>query len=150
MGAYTVHVPAGGGEASPEEVVFVRDAFSWPAFFFGPLWLAWNRAWLAALLWTAALAALAVGEAALELSHAASAVIALATGAAFGFEGSRLIVWTLARKGYVESAVVVAESVDEAEERFFSAWRPGAPSPLARISEPKGGATGAPVVGGLI
>ncbi len=48
MRFYTAHIRAG---APP---VLVREGFSWGALFFGPLWLAAHRAWVAAALSLAA------------------------------------------------------------------------------------------------
>ena len=53
MALYSVHLK-GSGLQSVAEAAFVRQAFSWKAFFFGPLWLAWHRLWIALLLWAAA------------------------------------------------------------------------------------------------
>ena len=52
MGIYTVHIKGSSDEPSAfERTVFVRDGFAWWAFLLGPIWLLWNRAWLALLIW---------------------------------------------------------------------------------------------------
>ena len=58
MAIFTVHIPAArAGEApSAEKIVLLRDGFSIPAMLLGPFWLAWNRAWIPAIGWTALLA----------------------------------------------------------------------------------------------
>ena len=64
MRVWTVHLPPAATEEGaadrrrPPEPVLVREAFSWGAFLFGPLWLLAHRLWLAALLWFVAAAAL--------------------------------------------------------------------------------------------
>lgn len=150
MAVYTVHIPpaAPGEVPSPERIVFLRDGFSTPAFLFGPLWLAWRRAWLAALLWAGLLALVVGGGAASGLNAAAASVLQLALGLLLGFEGPRLVAWSLARKGYAESAIMVADRVDEAEEAFFANWRPSGVV-MTAASATAGAAATRPIVGGL-
>ncbi len=45
---YTVHV-RGRGRAD-DDVVLVKDGFSWPAFFFSLIWALWHRLWFFALI----------------------------------------------------------------------------------------------------
>lgn len=126
MAMFTVHIPpaAAGQRPAPEDIIFLRDEFSWAAFIFGPFWLLWKRAWLAALLWTLALAA-AYGVAwSLRVPKDAMSIIGLAFGVLLGFEGNQLRAWTLARRGYVESDVVMGHDAEEAEAVFFHRWRP--------------------------
>lgn len=156
MAVYTVHIPKslGGERPSPEKIVFLRDSFSLPAFLFGPFWLVWRRAWLAAVLWAVLLAALAGAGAALGLSRTAISILELAASVVLGFDGSRLVAWSLARRGYAESAVAVADSLDEAEEVFFHSWRPeasaGVVAPPRGYGPGAGGASPGPhVIGGL-
>ena len=150
MAVYTVHIPpAAPGEApSPERIVFLRDGFSTPAFLFGPLWLLWRRAWLPAVLWTAALALIFGGGTAFGLNAEAASVLQLALGLLLGLEGPQLVAWSLERRGYTESAVMVADSIDEAEDVFFANWRP---SGVVTLGEPPRGGRAAmrPVIGGL-
>jgi hypothetical protein len=148
MAVYTVHVPRGrwGERPTPEKIVFLRDGFSVAAFLFGPFWLLWRRAWLAALLWTILLGV--VGAlAATGLSREAVSVLEIALGALLGFEGSRLVAWTLARRGYAESAVIVAENLEDAETSFFASLQAG--GPVAPGAAAGGPAAARPVVGGL-
>lgn len=120
MAIFTVLMPpaAAGEDPAAEEIVFLRDGFSIPAFIFGPLWLVWNRAWLAAALWTAALVILGVGTA-LGVSNNAMPIVSLAMAAALGFEGPRLLAWSLEQRGYFEQSVVQGDDLGEAEEVFF-------------------------------
>jgi hypothetical protein len=151
MAVYTVLIPkAAPGEAPPpERIVFLRDGFSTPAFLFGPLWLAWRRAWLPAVLWTAGLALILGGGAALGINPAAASVLQLALGLLLGLEGPRLVAWSLERKGYTESAVMVAARIDEAEDVFFANWRPSGVLPTIVTPRPGGRAAMRSVIGGL-
>jgi hypothetical protein len=118
MAIYVVMAPAGEGEA-PEKAVFLRDGFSIAAFVFGPLWLFWNRAYLAASLWLALMTMLAVGGRAFGVRPEATGLLNLALSLALGFEGVRLIIWTLERRGFRQSGIVACDNAEEAEEVFF-------------------------------
>jgi hypothetical protein len=134
MAMFTVHIPptAAGQTPATEDIVFLRDEFSWPAFIFGPFWLIWSRAWVAALAWTLALALAYAVAWKLRVPNDAMPAISIAFGLALGFEGNRLRAWTLARRGYVESDVVMGHDVEEAEAVFFHRWRAAtAPTPEA-------------------
>src|SRR5208283_1207403 len=127
MAIYVVMAPAGEGEV-PEKAVFLRDGFSIAAFIFGPFWLFWNRAYLAAGLWLALVTMLAIGGGRLGLQPEATALINLALSLALAFEGVRLIIWTLERRGFRQSGVVACDNAQEAEEVFFHNRRAAYPS----------------------
>jgi hypothetical protein len=145
MAVFTVHIPQDGLSA-PEKVIFLREGFSIWAFIFGPIWLLYKRAWLAAALWTAALALVAFAGAKLGASELAMSIVGTAMGAALGFEGNRLVAWTLTRRGYDERAVVLGDDMEHAETSFFTQWRGVAPvgavvlqtAPVAAGEEPRG------------
>jgi len=131
MATFTVHVPpeSAGGVAAAEKIVFVREGFSFPAFVFGPLWLLWKRAWLPAALWATLLALLAWAGSALKMPPDAVGVVAFALSAILGYEGDRVLAWSLRRRGFVEGDVVIGDSEAEAEEVFFGRLRPRAAAP---------------------
>ncbi len=118
MAIYLVMAPEGEGEAL-EKAVFLRDGFSIGAFIFGPLWLFWNRAYLAGGLWLALLVTVALLGKALGVRAEATAFVNLALSIALGFEGVRLLVRTLERRGFRESGLVACDNMQEAEEVFF-------------------------------
>lgn len=116
MAVYTVHAPVGGPDP---RAIFVREEFSWPAFFLGPFWLAWRGLWrgLAAWLVAAALAGLCI---ALARPSAGAIVLVIALGQAFlGFEAQGLTREKLARRGYGLVDVVVGANVEDVETRFY-------------------------------
>jgi hypothetical protein len=125
MTSYTVHVPpaAPGEHPAPEKIVFLRDAFSPAAFVFGPLWFLWKRAWLPALLWTLVLALVAGAGVLLKIPADAMSFAGLAVSIFLGFEGGRILAWSLGRRGYVESDVVVGDNQDDAEAVYFDRLR---------------------------
>jgi hypothetical protein len=130
MATFTVHVPQASADAvaAEEKAVFVREGFSVPAFVFGPFWLLWKRAWVPAALWTALLALLAGAGSLLKMPPDNVGVIGFAISAILGFEGDRILAWSLRRRGYVERDVVIGDNEAEAEEVFFGRLRAGAPS----------------------
>jgi hypothetical protein len=125
MTSFTVHLPPTppGERPAPERIVFLRDGFSIWAFIFGPLWFMWKRAWLAAVLWSLVLAALAGLGALLKIPVDAMSFAALAMAVFLGFEGARLLAWSLQRRGYVENDVVIGENEEEAELIYFERLR---------------------------
>ncbi|MGO9943838.1 MAG: DUF2628 domain-containing protein [Rhodoblastus sp.] len=125
MAIFTVHIPAArAGEApSVEKIVLLRDGFSVPATVLGPFWLAWNRAWIPAIGWTVLLVLIVFAGVKLGASSETLSLVNAALALALGFEGSRLVAWSLARRHYNENAVIIGETADEAEEIFFYNWR---------------------------
>lgn len=126
MPVYTVHAPEGrGGRLDPaasDSFVFVRDGFHFWAAVLGAIWLAWQRLWLALLGWIILLAAL---ELLLTRLGAGPGLIFLANlilSVLLGLEAAGLKRWTLARQGYRQLDVVVADDEEAAERRFFERW----------------------------
>jgi Protein of unknown function (DUF2628) len=105
---YTAHIRSG---APP---VLVRDGFSWGALFFGPLWLAVHRVWVAAALSLAAFVLIIV----LTAGGAAAALL-IALIALLGLSGHDLRRWSLDHRGYLLSQVVVAQDELEAIARLL-------------------------------
>jgi hypothetical protein len=105
---YTAHIRSG----TPP--VLVRDGFSWGALFFGPLWLAAHRAWIAAALSLAAFVLIIVLT---EGGVAAALLIALAV--LLGLSGHDLRRWSLDHRGYLLSQVVAARDELEATARLL-------------------------------
>jgi hypothetical protein len=151
MAIFTVHIPAArAGEApSAEKIVLLRDGFSVPAMLLGPVWLAWNRAWIPAVGWTALLASIVFAGMKFGASSQTLSLVNSALAFVLGFEGSRLVAWSLARRHYRESAVVIGETADEAEEIYFHNWRGAealAPPPPPPPPPPSVGASEEPRV----
>jgi Protein of unknown function (DUF2628) len=123
MAVYTVHAPpsAGARLEAAERFVLVRDRFSWPAFWFGPLWMLWHRLWLALLGYLVLLAGLGTALRVTGGSTVASGVIALALALLIGSEASSLRRFSLQRRGFRLCGVVVGDDLEAAERRFFSA-----------------------------
>jgi Protein of unknown function (DUF2628) len=105
---WTAHIRAG---AAP---VLVREGFSWGALFFGPLWLAAHRAWIAAILTLAATVLIVVLTGDSVAAALLGALIVL-----LGLSGQDLRRWSLDHRGYLLAQVVVARSELEALARLL-------------------------------
>jgi Protein of unknown function (DUF2628) len=108
------------------EPVLVREGFAWGAFFFGPLWFAAHRAWVAAAF---SLAATVLVVALLPQSLSVLAVFALAI--LFGLLAQDLRCNAMERRGYLTTHVVAARGHDEALMRLLT-FRPELVQGLAR------------------
>jgi Protein of unknown function (DUF2628) len=117
MPLYSVHL-RGSGLESFAEAEFVRQAFCWKAFFFGPLWLARHRLWVGLLLWAAAYLVLIAALPAV-LSASSIFLIALCLQIFLGLEANRLREAKLARQGYRLAEIIAAPASELAETRFY-------------------------------
>lgn len=121
---YTVHTrrgPWSDSDLGGQETVFVKDGFAWGAFFFTLIWALWHRMWLAALAILAGSLAIGALSDLLNVPQGVDAAIGLAWSALIGFEGNDWRRRALARRGFVEVAVVSGVSLADAERRFFDA-----------------------------
>lgn len=140
MAVYTVHEPpAGRGSVVPsDKAVFVRDGFYFWAFLLGPIWMLWRRLWLVLLIYLVVMAALHAAFWYLDVREIAQFLINTAIAFLIGLEASTLQRWTLARRGWTETASVVGDDLDSAERRYFASRlertqkekEPGKPGPV--------------------
>lgn len=126
MVVYTVHednkrsLPI---EQRAENLVFIKEGFTWLGFIFGPFWLLFNKLWFE-VLGAFALGALSffimseIGLASEIAGNMASLLLSLLVG----FEGNNLRRWRLERKGYVLLASVAGRDFAECERRFLDHW----------------------------
>ncbi|MDG4891001.1 MULTISPECIES: DUF2628 domain-containing protein [unclassified Mesorhizobium] len=114
MAIYVVMEPPAGG--NEKDAALVRDSFTWLGFLFSPIWLAWHRLWIEALLTFAAMAALSMLGEKLRLEWAGSA-LSLLVSLYIGFEGQALRIAALRRRGWREWGVVEAGRLGDAEVR---------------------------------
>ncbi len=117
MAFYSIHIQ-GDGPQSVSEAAFVGQAFSWKAFFFGPLWLLRHRLWAGLALWAAGYSIL-IAASLTVVSAGAGLFMALALQMLLGLEASRLREAKLARQGYRLVEIVAAPARDEAEIAFY-------------------------------
>jgi len=105
--SWTVHLRPG------TEPVLVAEAFSWGAALFGPLWLLAHRAWIPGVLVLCAEVAATAAPVALR------GVLAVALIWLLGLFGQDLRRWSLSRRGFVLSHVVVAPTSEAAVVRLL-------------------------------
>jgi hypothetical protein len=135
MSVYTVQAPLGPiGEIDYPKAVFLREGFSWGAFFFGGLWLLWRRLWIAAVLWLLVWGGL-LWLAAPHLSDGSLFFTLLTLQFLLGLEGRALIRHKLANQHYQFLDVVSAKGLETAE-RLFYARVPAVAAELGRQTPP--------------
>lgn len=115
-----------------DELIFLREGFSWPVAILPPVALLTRGSWvaLAAYVVLASLALYALSLAGAEPAWSLLALVVL--GVIFGFEASALERWTLARRGWDEVGVVSGADEAECERRFFDGWLPLQPTSTAQ------------------
>ena len=93
--------------------VFVKEGFSWPAFFIAELWLLFRRMWIVFFAYVAvALALTAIGQ---RMGGPLPGVFLALAHFVFAMEGNQLRRWTLRRRGYRLVDVVEGARLYEAE-----------------------------------
>jgi len=127
MIVYTVHEPSHPAqtlEVRADDVIFIKEGFTWWGFLFAPLWLLFNALWLEFIAALLLMAGVAAGLTQLGLKDQAGGIAYLLLMLLVGFEGNGLRRWRLERKGYVYLASVAGNSLEECERRFFDVWLP--------------------------
>ena len=148
MPVYTVHEPPRRDDellAHTARFRFVRDGFHFWAFLLAPLWMLRHRLWLEFIAYALLIGGTTFALRRLGVAESAGLWVALLVAVLIGIEASSLRRWKLARQGYDNLGVVVAEDEDIAERRFFDGWvgdtgrltpppppSPPAPSPFDR------------------
>ncbi|WP_072396348.1 DUF2628 domain-containing protein [Hyphomicrobium sp. CS1GBMeth3] len=131
VAAFTVHEPpdpAGTKLERAEQLLFVRDGFSWRAALFGPFYFLFRAEWLSLLIYIVAAVVLTVLLRLLGAGDQWTGWTMLLLNVIVGFEATDLKRWALARRGWHEIATVGGRDQEDAERRFFEAWLPTAPS----------------------
>jgi hypothetical protein len=116
MKIFTAHRPP---QASQEEAVFIKEGFSWPAFFFPVIWLVLKRLWFPLILYLLALAVVFALAARLSLSDTFVFIAALAVNLLLGMEGNERRRRAMARRGFIEEGPLVGKDLQEAELKYF-------------------------------
>ncbi len=130
MRTYTVHEhpdPAADRIDRAEELVFVKDGFSWVAALFAPLWLLVHRLWWPLLGYVVVSGALQLVQLTAAVDPRWLALAAFALNVLIGFEADTLRRWALERRGWHTVGTVSGKTAAECERRFFDAWLPTQP-----------------------
>lgn len=141
--AFTVHEPPhppADRVDRADRLVFVKDGFSFAALLFGPLWLLFNRMWLALLVYLLVATALGTALELLKVAPLWASLTGIALNLFVALEADSIRRWTLGRRGWQLIGTVVGRSTAECERRFFEAWLPTQPILRPRASA-VGGAT---------
>jgi hypothetical protein len=141
---YTVHVPRDAYDpvAAAERARFVKDGFSWGAFFFGPFWLLWQRSIIGLAAYLLLAAVLFGLHRVMGTSPMGLPLLYIMLALFIGFEGPALVRWSIDRRRYRCVDVVSALTREEAEHQFLRRWllrsaatrTPAAPSGAAGYS----------------
>jgi Protein of unknown function (DUF2628) len=118
------HIHAKPQDRNFEDAIFVPEKFSWPAFFFTAFWALWKRMWIVAAL------VIAVSLLAGVVSPVLGIVMPIGISLVMGFSGNEFYRWSLGRRGYVDMGSIPANSLEEAEIRFYWDRPVAAPEPV--------------------
>lgn len=123
MKLFSVYGPPAASDAyGSDDVVFVKDGFSWPALFVPLLWLLYHRMWIEFLIVLALVLLIEAGLTALGIGEPGMAWAGLAFNVVFAFEANDVRRARLARKGWRDLGPVMGRSLPEAEHAFFTEW----------------------------
>ena len=139
MRTYTIHErpdPAADRVDRAEQLVFVRDGFSWAAALFAPLWLAVHRLWWPLLGYVAISGAFQLLQLVAVLDQRWLGLAAFALSVLIGFEADTLRRWGLQQRGWHTIGTVSGKTADECERRFFDGWLPNQPIFAASAQSP--------------
>lgn len=129
MATYTVHEPLVPQQAvtkRADEIVFVREGFSWLALILGLPWLLIRGLWLEFLIGLALSLALSAAMMQAGLTPQAVSWVFLFFNVLLAFEFHNLERWKLERTGYRLIGVTTGDGLIDAERRFFTRWLPRA------------------------
>src|SRR3954462_13161218 len=125
MPIYTVHEPPRRDDellGHTARFRFVRDGFHFWAFLLAPFWMLRHRLWLELIAYLLLIGGLTFALRRLGIEESAGGLVWFLLSLLVGIEASSLLRWKLARRGFENLGVVVAEDQDIAERRFFDGW----------------------------
>jgi hypothetical protein len=144
---FTVHEPPNPPSDRvdrAEELVFVKDGFTWLAALVPPLWFVTNRLWLELVGYVVITWIIAGGLSAIGLEPQWVTLLILALQLFLGFEASTIKRAALSRRGYAQLGIVTGRNTTDCERRFFDEWLPSQPviASLTRGSPPSSSSSG--------
>ena len=105
---------------SPEDFLFVKDGFCWPALVVPVLWILWHRMWLT-LVYYVVFVLVVAWTGRLGGDNLAT-TLAILGGVLFALEANNVRRLSLESRGFSEVGAAVGRNYDEAETRFFAEW----------------------------
>lgn len=127
MTVYSVYEPSDAApdlEARAEALEFVKEGFSWPAFFVPALWLIYCRMWVEFAVFIVLFGALQWGLGVDRPGHQVLGWLLTGLFALFAFEANDLRGAALERRGYRLIGLAQGRGRTEAELSFFKSWLP--------------------------
>lgn len=125
MKVYTVHLKGSPDDlAALERAVFVREGFSWSALVFGPLWLLWNRLWLALVVVLALETGLALWSVFGAPARSITIALQCLLHVALALESAQLLRGSLARRRFQIMGLTHGARLSDAERAYFAQLRP--------------------------
>jgi hypothetical protein len=153
MASYVIMEPLPGASGQiARDPVFIRDGFALLAFLVPLIWLLWHRLWIeAALVLGVTLLLGGLGE--YGGAGLLATLLSILVSVYVGLEGAALRIAALRRRGWRDAGVVEADSVADAETRYFAepvVERPDVvewPAPAAGSQPPLRTAPSGPALG---
>jgi len=119
MPVWTVHAPPSPGmSAEPtDDLIFIREGFSWAALVFAPLWAVAHRLWLAFGIWLVAM--ILINLASVKVGEAIGWPLSIGFLVWFALEARDFQRAKLARGQWRLVSIVDAPTEELAEQRYF-------------------------------
>lgn len=105
-----------------ETAQFVKEGFSFPAFFLTLFWAAYHRMWSLCALLVILNVALGLLEMEGILSNSTILIIQFFVQLLLGFEGNDLLQSRLKERGYILADIVSGQNAFGAQQRFFDRY----------------------------
>ena len=134
MRVYTVHEnPA---YVNDRRIVLVKEGFCWPALFFTIIWAIYRRVWLGLGVYILGLFVMAALEATFASDQGAIYLLNFAFALFVAAEANDWRRRSLAKRGYKEVAVVIADALVDAERHYFEMEHDAREAAKARRTPP--------------
>ncbi len=105
-----------------DDIEFVREGFSWGAFFFTLAWPLYHGLWLVFVIILVSSAVLSGVMAFAGFDGLGRGAVWLAASLLFGYEANNLRRWTLQRRGWRQVGIASGRALADAEHRFFGIY----------------------------
>ena len=103
-----------------EDLVLIKEGFSWVAFFLGPIWALWHRLWTIALIVLTGYFLINLGGNFLDLGSKTILIAQFSFCFCLGLWGNDCRRWNLMRQGYVLRTVVTGSKFEDIERAYFN------------------------------
>lgn len=127
MTAYAIYEPPEAARdlaESADQLVFVKEGFSWPALFVPMLWLIYQRMWIELMLLVLLLVLVGWIFGTGDSNAMLLRIVNIGIVVMFAFEANDLLGAALERRGYRYAGVALGPDRQSAELSFFRSWLP--------------------------